>query len=264
MVFDLGIRKVHTDYPAPLVEHLTKNRKPFSTRPDVSESLARGGLTNDDIELVVLSHVHWDHVGTPKDFKRATFVVGSGSLTVLDSNEGGITGGHSHFEKDLLPRDRTVELPQVGSALNTENKRTPSLGSRIKQEDLVYRALEFLDVIDIFGSGLVYLVDAPGHLQGHQNLLVKLSDSKWLYLAGDAAHDRRLLRGTHRIATWKSVHGDTCSIHHDDVQVMETLKKVRKLEAEGLAGCKVEVVFAHDIEWYSEDANKERFWPGTM
>jgi len=273
LVFDLGIRRTHTDYPAPLVQHL-KSREPFVTRPDVSESLAAGGLASaDDIDLVALSHVHWDHVGTPSDFKRATFVVGHGSIALLAGGGDGASGGHAHFEKDLLPAGRTVELPApAGDVLADGSGRESALAcasasaaALLNPDGLRYETLGYLPrVVDLFGTGLVYLVDAPGHLQGHQNLLVRKADGSWVYLAGDAAHDRRLLRGTHAIATWAGPHGKQCSIHHDDDLVRETLGRIRRLEEEGLLGHRVEVVFAHDVEWLDVEDNKRRFWPGSL
>ena len=43
----------------------------------------------------------------------------------------------------------------------------------------------------------LYVVDAgDGHVAGHINVLARTSeDGGWIYLAGDSAHDRRLLTG---------------------------------------------------------------------
>ena len=262
LVFDLGIRRIHTNYPVPLREHL-KSREPFTTVPDVSESLAKGGLTNDDIDFVAFSHVHWDHVGTPSDFETSTFVVGHGSLALLERGSNAAKGSHAHFERDLLPGNRTIELPKVGDGCDVDS--VDAIAARkLNPDGLRYAPLDDFNAIDVFGTGLVYLVDAPGHLQGHQNLLVRLSEAKWLYLAGDAAHDRRILRGTHSVATWVNELGQSCSIHSDMAMVQNTLDKIRVVEEQGLRGCEVEVVFAHDVEWLDRSANRERFWPSQM
>ena len=70
VVFDLGMRKILQDYPEEIQPHIA-TRRPISTEPDASDSLRRGGLEPSCIDAVVLSHVHYDHVGTPKDFPQA-------------------------------------------------------------------------------------------------------------------------------------------------------------------------------------------------
>jgi len=77
LVFDLGLKRDFSGYTAAQQHHISQ-RQPTSTSPDTAESLRNGGVELGDIEVVVLSHVHWDHVGTPSDFPNATFVVGSG------------------------------------------------------------------------------------------------------------------------------------------------------------------------------------------
>jgi hypothetical protein len=56
IVFDLGLRHPSTNYPIPVQRHL-ETRHPMTTEPDVVQSLAAGGLSTDDIDFVVYSHV---------------------------------------------------------------------------------------------------------------------------------------------------------------------------------------------------------------
>ena len=55
IVFDLGLRRDINRYPIEIQKH-TSTRQPLTTHPDVVESLARGGLTPDDIDFVLYSH----------------------------------------------------------------------------------------------------------------------------------------------------------------------------------------------------------------
>lgn len=56
IVFDLGLRRDINRYPAPIQKHV-ETRQPMTTLPDVTASLAAGGLTPDDIDYVIYSHV---------------------------------------------------------------------------------------------------------------------------------------------------------------------------------------------------------------
>lgn len=56
VVFDLGLRKDVKRYAAPIQKHI-ETRQPMTTRPDVMESLAKGGLQAKDIDFVIFSHV---------------------------------------------------------------------------------------------------------------------------------------------------------------------------------------------------------------
>lgn len=110
-------------------------------------------------------------------------------------------------------------------------------------------------VLDIFNDGTVKIVNAPGHLPGHINLLVKTSSGAQIYLAGDACHDRRIMRKELEIGEWLDTTGQICCIHADRKKAEETIEKIRQLENSG-----VEVIFAHDIEWEENVENKARFW----
>ncbi|MCJ1327020.1 hypothetical protein MMC10_003686 [Thelotrema lepadinum] len=117
--------------------------------------------------------------------------------------------------------------------------------------------------MDVFGDASVYVVHAPGHLPGHINLLVRVDadannngngdgeSGRWVYLAGDAAHDRRLLRGEVGIAEWDIEGGGKGCIHFDKEAAEETLERIR-----GLERVEVEIVLAHDWEWEEREVAK--------
>lgn len=58
IVFDLGLRHPTTNYPEPIQNHI-QTRQPVVTDPDVVTSLKTGGLSPDDIDVIVYSHVSW-------------------------------------------------------------------------------------------------------------------------------------------------------------------------------------------------------------
>lgn len=72
-----------------------------------------------------------------------------------------------------------------------------------------------------------------------------------MYLAGDACHDRRILRGERAIGEWRDERGAVCCIHADRREAEATIERIRGLEARG-----VEVVFAHDVEWERREGGR--------
>ncbi|KAF8857443.1 Metallo-hydrolase/oxidoreductase [Acephala macrosclerotiorum] len=253
IVFDLGLRRNLERYPEPIQRHAA-TRQPISTDPDVVKSLKAGGFTPDDIDYVIYSHVHWDHVGEPRDFPQSTFVVGQGAPDLLHGTSTSLRGGHSFFESDLIPQDRTIELlSPTQSPFKITQSHTQKPGSPNFYQPWTPH-LHLPRVIDLFQDGTLYIVDAPGHLPGHINLLARTGLNESVYLAGDACHDRRILRKEKTIGTWPDAEGYTCCIHAHREKAEETIERIRELERQG-----VEVIFAHDIEWKQDPKNRSRF-----
>jgi glyoxylase-like metal-dependent hydrolase (beta-lactamase superfamily II) len=196
--------------------------------------------------------VHWDHIGEPRDFTKSYFVVGHGSPALLDGTSAFLRGGHSFFEHDLLPDGRTIELSDPVSLRNTFSQSAPG-ELDFGRPWLPLNRLPH--TLDIFGDGSIYIVNAPGHLPGHVNILARTPDGRQVYLGGDACHDRRLLTGEKKIGEWEDAHGQVCCIHVDRKAAEATIERIRELESEG-----VEIIFAHDDEWEENPENKARFF----
>ncbi|KAF9880199.1 metallo-beta-lactamase superfamily protein [Colletotrichum karsti] len=270
ILFDLGLRKNLDDYPDDIQPHL-KTRQPIQTEPDVADSLRRGGMEPRDINAVILSHVHYDHVGDPRNFPNAQFIVGHGTRHLLE--HGMRYHSAAKFEKDLLPSDRTIEMP----VQSQQTKPPPNYAAELAASQLPptrgldvlapglnhdWRPLGPLDnAVDLFGDGLVYIVDSPGHLIGHLNVLARVAEDQWVYLAGDACHHARILEGSTGMATWCE-NGMTVCIHADKEVATDTLRRIRELKTKGFRGANVEVVLAHDESWFWQHQNA--VWPQTF
>ena len=202
----------------------------------------------------------------PSDFQgsHTRFIVGPGSLDLLNGTNHVSVGSHSHFEKDLLPLERTIELPGVSLDLKAqmENMSTTTSSGNTGVNLPPWQPLHklFTHAINIFGDGSLYIIHAPGHLPGHINVLARTGQGKSVYLAGDACHDIRLFHGTHKIATWEDNTGNECCIHVDRAAAEETIARIRNVARGG----DVEVVFAHNPEWEEKAKEEGRFWPGAL
>jgi len=242
LMFDLGLRKSATRYPPPLQHHLN-TRAPFTLAPGAAAQLTDGGVEPASIDVVVLSHVHYDHHGDPEDFPNAHFLVGPGALAVLQHGLGNVAS-HQHFDPHTLPPDRSAELP----SLSTSESWKP-LGP-------------FPCALDLLSDGSIYVIHTPGHLPGHINLLCRMVGERWVLLCGDAYHDRRLLTGEKEIGTWEGPDGREICIHLDRVAAEESLRRLR--EFQGMVGGQVELVAAHEEDWWEEARRTGRAFPGKL
>ncbi|KAF2404521.1 Metallo-hydrolase/oxidoreductase [Trichodelitschia bisporula] len=234
LIFDLGIPKDPTCYTPAIQKRITTVAK-VEVREDVFDGLQRAGLDPaTDIDTVIFSHLHYDHIGFPRGFgPRTKYVVGPGALGLITGPASYPADPNSHFDSNLLPRERTTELPP-----GTDGSFWSPLGP-------------FPAARDWFGDGSVYVVNAPGHLPGHVNLLVRVEREKWVLLGGDSCHDVRILCGQCETSVYRDPEtGVIRNAHIDKELAEEHLGRIRKLADE------VEVVLAHDWEWARDNPTK--------
>ena len=115
--------------------------------------LADIGVTPANIDYLVLSHYHWDHIGNAGDFAGSTWLVYKGDRDQMFSNAARAYPWFSQY-----------------SAL--ENSKT-----RLLSGDY-----------DVFGDGTVVVLATPGHTEGHCSLLVRLKNTGPVVLSGDLYH----------------------------------------------------------------------------
>ena len=231
-IFDLGLRRDWQNITPACVDRVKDMQFRIEVPQDVVESLAAGNLPADDIKHVCISHLHLDHIGHPALFTKSTFVVGAGSKEVLANGYPQDPG--AMIPSDLLPQDRTTFLDLSGC---------PPLGP-------------FEHAHDFYGDGSLYIVDAgPWHVPGHVNVLARTSpDGGWVYLAGDSAHDRKLLYGEAAIPR----HGLFGCAHLDPEKAAEHIGRIKQLME---SGSRVQVIIAHDKPWYDENNEKDVWFP---
>ena len=172
----------------------------LESRHVLLDALAEAGLTHEQIDVVVLSHLHFDHAGgllaewAPGQpprllFPRARFVVGA---------------GHWRRALDPHPRDRASFIPELQPLLQAsgrlelvegEHSQTLGLAVRFSYSDGHTPGLMLAEV-----GGVVFCADLiPGrrwvHLpitMGYDRWPEQLVDEKRVFLQDKLARDVRL------------------------------------------------------------------------
>jgi N-acyl homoserine lactone hydrolase len=154
VLFDTGI---HPAMGVDPVARLGPAAAAFDTRigPEdhIEACLERIGLTPGDIDVVIVSHLHFDHAGGLEWLTHAPVLV--------------------QREELRFARNPPVyqELIYVSGDF---------------EHDLQWRELD--GDHDVFGDGRLVALSTPGHSRGHQSLMVKLDNGETVILLADATY----------------------------------------------------------------------------
>ncbi len=137
----------------------------------LADALQRIGRDVDDVDFVLPTHLHWDHVSRLLELPPKVAV-------------------------QTRPVERDFALNAGGPPLGVA--RAPLRGRRFDTYDLDGPpVLTFERSHDLFADGSVVLVDLAGHTPGSVGVLLNLDGDRRVLLAGDAVWHRlqvRLLR----------------------------------------------------------------------
>lgn len=125
-----------------------------SLRRSIVDQLQELGVAPGQIEIIGISHWHFDHVGQADDFPNARLIIGKADADALRAN----------------PTADEDSLSALKHWLSGSGKLELASGDK-----------------DVFGDGRVVMLDTPGHTAGHHALLVRLGSGPVL-LSGDLYH----------------------------------------------------------------------------
>ncbi len=158
VLFDTGCHPAVPDNPEARWGGLARLMTPIMRPGDnVVTALAGIGLTCDDIDVVVCSHLHPDHCGCNTFFKRATFIIHATEVAAARA-PGAEAQGYLAGE---------WEQPAPLDMIDGER--------------------------DVFGDGRIVLLPLPGHTPGTTGALVTLDRSGVFLLASDTVSLRSTL-----------------------------------------------------------------------
>lgn len=154
---------------------LYRQATPLRLRPELAvvAQLGRWGLESGDIGHVIISHFHADHIAGLRDFSDASLIAHRAAYADVAQRHG-LRALSRAFIPSLLPPDfeqRVTLLPSF------DGPSLPGLGP----------------TYDLFGDGLLRLVELPGHARGQIGLLAQTQRGP-IFLAADGCWLTRSIR----------------------------------------------------------------------
>ena len=132
-----------------------------SVQKTVASQLTEIGLNPGEVDTLVISHAHYDHVGNCRLFPKARWIAQKAEYDAMFGHAPGRFGYIPELYATL--RGNPVEVVEGDH--------------------------------DIFGDGAARMIATPGHTLGHCSLLVQLPKSGPVVLSGDIAHNHGNFRG---------------------------------------------------------------------
>lgn len=159
VIFDCGVHPALASDPASrLGDAYASFEVQISADDHVEKRLATIGMKPQDIDVVVQSHLHFDHCGGLAWLKHAPVLV--------QREELAFALNPPVYQRELYVRNEF------------------DIGLNFRELDGDH---------DVFGDGRVVAVSTPGHTRGHQSLLVRLA-GQTIFLLADASYLLRKIR----------------------------------------------------------------------
>ena len=204
ILFDTGYSErfygLTKKFPFSLYRYLT----PVTLQKTLKEQLFERNIKAADINYIVISHFHADHIGGLHDFPNAYFICHPDAISDIKHKKGfkaliqgflpGLLPGNFYDRLILLP-DKEIKLPDPLTPFSTG--------------------------FDLFNDGLLYAISLPGHAKGQIGLYFKATKETFL-IADSCWHQE-----TFKELIFPSEF--TYLIHHDKKAYQQTIQKLHAL-----------------------------------
>lgn len=202
VLFDTGVNPALVSDPdyisSPIGRYILKKVFRLHIDPEdaLDKQLESAGLAAADVHKVVISHLHFDHIGGIAHVPQATLLVSMDEWRQLDE---------PNPERDWILREH-IELPGAKwQPIEFEPTSDPLLAP-------------FGVCYDCMGDGSMILLPTPGHTRGSMSLLVRSDGIPPLLFVGDLTYELEPL------------HKDQLPGIGNVEQLKDSFAKVRELE----------------------------------
>ncbi|NLY78457.1 MAG: MBL fold metallo-hydrolase [Lysinibacillus sp.] len=170
ILFDTGYStrfyEATKSFPFSIMNRLTPVQ--ISEKDNAVAQLLQMNISTSQIQTVILSHLHADHVGGISDFKFSTIYVDKREWEFCQQSK--IKLLFKGYLKELIENIHLSSLKQLDF-----DKNGSSYGP-------------FKNTIDLFNDATVILVPLPGHAIGQFGLLLNISNQERYFLIADSVY----------------------------------------------------------------------------
>lgn len=137
---------------------------------DAAYQLKEFGLMPEEINYIIISHFHADHIGSLHDFPNAKFVYLQEAYEAVKTLNR-FSALKAGFLSGLIPND----FAQRSCLLNSKPSKS-----------LSKEYWPFKSGYQVFTDDSIIAVDLPGHAHGQIGLFLKITENEKIFLIGDA------------------------------------------------------------------------------
>jgi glyoxylase-like metal-dependent hydrolase (beta-lactamase superfamily II) len=200
MLFDTGYAPRLLDAFARWPERLYQYATPTVLGTPLAEGLRKRGVLPEEVGVIIVSHLHADHVAGLRDFPASRFVVAREAMQLQQSTRG-LDAVRRGIVQQLFPDDFGARADVIDAYTAAA---LPHLGP----------------THDLFGDGSIHLLPLPGHARGQLGALVRTAAGEVL-LCADGAWTSRAYREL------RAPHWVTALLQDDIPALRATLRSIR-------------------------------------
>jgi 4-pyridoxolactonase len=207
---------IDTGYDYDHVQKVLPFEKPIQTpEQTIPGALKLLGLEPKDIDVVVNSHFHFDHVGGNKYFPHAKKICHKDEIAQAANPEPFEVLGYSDLSFSAEAAEARGKTDQLLPGTTAANSRFEGIEGDVE-----------------LAKG-VKLIFTPGHAIGHYSLLVEFANRKPILFTIDAAYTQKSLETLNQ-----------ASFHIDPVKGVSSMRRLKQLADEYGA----DLMYSHDME----------------
>ncbi len=132
---------------------------------ELHAQLKEMGIAAEEVKHIIISHFHADHIGGMKDFPNAQFYCSKKAYEQMNKLNG-FAAVSKGILKGMVPDDLESRLEFIDDKTKVESRY-------------------FSNVYDLFGDGLIQMVELEGHAAGQMGALM-MNNEQPLFLVADA------------------------------------------------------------------------------